>query len=222
VGPNITPDPVAGLGAWTFDDFVRAMRKGRDPSGRPYYPAFPYPSFTGITDEDLRDLWAWLQALPADPRANEPHELRSIYGVRGLLRFWKITGFQAGPWEPDPLDPLDPGAYLAEAVGHCGECHTPRGPLGGLRASRHLSGSNEPPEGGPNLTPHEDGLGDWSARDIDSFLRDGETPEGDVVGGAMRQLIMDGTRRLSKEERKALVDWLRAQDPLPAHRAGGG
>ena len=124
-GPNITPDPEAGIGKWTEADFVRAMRHGERPDGANYFPAFPYPSFTRISDADLRDLWAYLRSLPPAKRASQPHELRFPPG----------SGANA-PAAP----PTARGEYLVQALGHCGECHTPRSFLGGPRRDRALAG----------------------------------------------------------------------------------
>ena len=96
-GPNITPHPQAGIGRWTEADFVRAMREGRRPDGANYYPAFPYTSFTLITDSDLRDLWAYLRALAPSDRKSEPHELGFLYRWRFLLTFWKWLFWTADP-----------------------------------------------------------------------------------------------------------------------------
>lgn len=208
VGSNLTPDREHGIGAWTLDDFERALRKGRSPEGRPYYPAFPYPAFHGITDADLEDLWAFLQTVPASARPEEPHRLRGLNGWRFLLRFWKLTGFRRLP------DELDRGAYLGLVLGHCGGCHTPRGGLGVPKEHRALSGTDDPPEPGPNITPSADGIGEWTAGELASFLEDGMAPDGDVSGGEMRRLVLTGTSLLSEEDRRALAEWVLAHPPL--------
>src|SRR6186997_106920 len=95
-GPNITPHAEAGIGKWSEADFIRAMREGRRPDGAHYFPAFPYPSFTGITDADLRDLWAYLRSLPPGKRASQPHELRFPFGWRALVAGWKWLYFTPG------------------------------------------------------------------------------------------------------------------------------
>src|SRR5262249_24506840 len=131
-GPNITPHPEHGIGRWTEGDFVRAMRKGERPDGSNYFPAFPYPSFTGMTDQDVRDLWAYLRTLPPSDRPSKAHDLRFPYSWRPLVSVWKMLFFTAGPLASDPgLDAVqNRGRYLVQALGHCGECHTPRNFLG--------------------------------------------------------------------------------------------
>src|SRR6476661_703513 len=122
-GPNITPDPKAGIGSWSEADFVRAMRRGERPDGANYFPVFPYPSFTKITDADLRDLWAYLRSLPPSSSASQPHDLGFLYRWRPLVTLWKWFFFTAGPMVSDPrLTPaIDRGKYLVQALGHCGE-----------------------------------------------------------------------------------------------------
>lgn len=208
-GPNITPDPDQGIGRWTWADFVAAMRRGRSPQGRHYYPAFPYGSYTGMSDRDLVDLWAWLRALPADDRPDQPHEL-TRYRRRGALAFWKLLELKKGPLRArgDLDEELNRGRYLVQAVGHCGECHTPRSGIGGLKQRHALAGSETEPEPGPNITPHEDALGHWSLEDWLTFLELGMLPDGDLVGGEMLRLVERGTARITARDRRAIARWM--------------
>ncbi|MBI4191541.1 MAG: c-type cytochrome [Betaproteobacteria bacterium] len=154
-GPNITPDPQAGIGRWSEADFVRAMRLGEKPDGSNYFPAFPYPSFTKISDGDLRDLWAFLRTLAPSSRANQAHDLRFPFGWRLLVAPWKRLFFTPGAFVEDKqrAPVLNRGAYLVEALGHCGECHTPRNILGGQKQGRFLAGGKGPQDKRvPNLT----------------------------------------------------------------------
>lgn len=216
-GSNLTPDPETGLGDWTFEDFERAMRRGKSPEGRPYYPAFPYPSFTLVDDRDLEDLWAWLRTLEPVRREVPDHEVRPAY--RGAFRvgLWRWFGFRRGPWEDDPDHDAawNRGAYLVEGLGHCGECHTPRTGIGVPRRRWHLAGTDLPPEPGPNLTPHEDALADWSVGDWTDFLDLGMLPDGDFVGGEMARVVDEGTAVLSDEDRAAIATYLRSLTPRP-------
>lgn len=211
-GSNLTPDRDHGLGAWTYDDFERAMRHGIGPDGTRYWPAFPYTSFQRLTDDDLADLWAYLQTLPASDRPEIPHERQA----RWQLRIWRPLAFrQRGVFEPDAdrSEVANRGAYLTEAVAHCGECHTPRGGLGGLKHRAFLAGSDAEPEGGPNLTPHEDALGAWTHSDWTLFLESGMTPEGDFVGGQMGRVVREGTAKLSEADRAAMATFLMGIPP---------
>lgn len=216
-GPNITPDPDLGIGEWTEADLHTALREGKSPSGKTYYPSFPYPAFTKLTDDDIADLYAFLRTVEPATRPNRPHELHRPYRGRDVLGPWRMLAFRPGAWQPDPErdDALDRGGYLVEAVGHCGECHTPRDAIGKPRNGRALAGNSDPPEPAPNITPHDDALGDWSEQDWILFLQTGMTPEGDFVGGVMRDVVEKGTALLSEADRAAIATWMRAVTPRP-------
>jgi mono/diheme cytochrome c family protein len=215
-GPNITPHPQAGLGKWAEADFVRAMRHGRRPDGANYFPAFPYPSFTKIDDRDLRDLWAYLRTLAPSTRASQPHDLGFPFGWRFLVTVWKWFFFTPGPYVPAPgiSDIVNRGAYLVQALGHCGECHTPRNFLGAPKRGRFLAGGKGP-EGKdvPNLTPA--GLKKWRDSDFQDFLVSGITADGDVPAEAMGEVIRNTTSQLTPQDLAALIAYLRSLPPLP-------
>jgi len=216
-GPNITPHPQAGIGRWTEADFIRAMRHGTRPDGANYFPAFPYPSFTLIVDRDLRDLWAYLRSLPPSPRASQAHDLKFPFGFRFAVTFWKWLFFSPGPFTDSPgaSKVVNRGAYLVQALGHCGECHTPRNFLGGPKRSRFLAGGKGP-EGKdvPNLTPTRLKK-KWGDSDLKDFLVTGVTAEGDVPAEAMGEVIRNSTSQLAPEDLAALVAYLRSLPPLP-------
>ncbi len=215
-GPNITPDPQAGIGRWTEADFIRAMRHGERPDGVNYLPVFPYPSFTRISDSDLRDLWAYLRTLPPSSRANQAHEPRFPFGWRLLVTPWKWLFFTPGAalTAPGAASIVARGAYLVQALGHCGECHTPRNFLGGPKRDRFLAGGKGPDgKRTPNLTPSR--LKKWDDRDLKDFLETGLTPDGDVAAEAMGEVIRNTTSRLTTEDLAALIAYLRSLPPLP-------
>jgi mono/diheme cytochrome c family protein len=215
-GPNITPHPQAGIGRWTEADFMRAMRRGERPDGANYFPAFPYPSFTRIADDDLRDLWAYLRSLPPSSRVNHPHELGFPYGWRPLVTLWKWFFFTAGPMVTDKqLTPVvSRGKYLVQALGHCGECHTPRNFLGGLKTDRFLAGGRTADnKKAPNLTPTR--LKTWSDAEFKNFLLTGETPDGDAASETMDEVIRNTTSQLTPDDLQALIAYLRSVPPLP-------
>jgi mono/diheme cytochrome c family protein len=215
-GPNITPHPTAGIGRWTEADFVRAMRQGVRPDGANYYPAFPYPSYTKISDADLRDLWAYLRTLPHSDRASKPHELGVLYRWRLPVSAWKWLYFTPGPFAPDPKASatVNRGAYLVEALGHCGECHTPRNALGGPKRDRYLAGGKGPEgKGVPNLTPTR--LKKWSDGELKEFFTVGLTPDGDVPAAAMAEVIDNTTSKLTPDDLGALIAYLRSLPALP-------
>jgi len=222
-GPNITPDPQHGIGAWSFADFARAVRTGTAPDGAAYYPAFPYTSFTGMSDADLSDLWAYLRSVPPVARADTAHALTFPFGWRWLNHVWQLLyfapkRFEAGapPGGVADEDAWRRGAYLVNALDHCGECHTPRGALGAMRRDHFLAGNPAGPEGKPvpNITPHpKRGIGGWSADDIAAYLKIGMNPDGDFAGGAMAEVIEYTTSKLTDEDRAAIATYLRSLPP---------
>ena len=217
--PNITPDRNHGLGGWSQADFRQAVKHGRAPSGAAYYPAFPYPSYRAMTDADLADLWAYLRTVPAIDQADKPHDLAFPFNLRMAATAWRALFFEAADFVPDPERDAawNRGAYLVRHLGHCGECHSPRGRLGAVDPDRALSGNRSGPEGKkvPNVTPHADqGIGGWSETDMTFFLKTGILPDGDVAGGAMEDVIRDSTAHLSDEDRRAIAAYLRSLAPL--------
>jgi mono/diheme cytochrome c family protein len=211
-GPNITPDPVHGIGAWTADDFVRAMRYGVRPDGQHYFPAFPYRAFVGMTDGDLGDLWAYLRSVAPDARASTPHTLRFPFSLRPGILAWKLLYASGAPMADGRAEgPAARGAYLVEALGHCAECHTPRDALGGRRAGAAYAGAHTGAGKAPNITPSA--LGKWTDADLKEYLSSGMTPDGDFAGGEMAEVIRDSTSRLTADDLAAVVAYLRT---LPA------
>lgn len=217
-GPNITPHPGAGLGRWSEADFVRAMRLGERPDGAHYFPSFPYASFTKITDSDLRDLWAYLRTIAPNSRANQAHDLRPPFSLRVLVANWKRLFFTPGPLAVNSsrTPVVNRGAYLVEALGHCGECHTPRNLLGGPIRERLLAGTKNGPDGkggASNLTPTR--LKQWSDGELRDFLQTGLTPDGDVASETMGEVIRNTTGQLTPDDLAAMIAYLRALPSLP-------
>jgi mono/diheme cytochrome c family protein len=224
--PNITPDPAAGIGGWSALDFVNAMKRGVSPDGRHYYPAFPYTSYARMSLPDLLDLKAWLDTVAPASRMVAEHELRFPWNIRRGVGLWKRLYLDDRPVVPLPQAGARPdarlerGRYLVEAVGHCGECHTPRDAFGGLDLERWLAGGpglEVGPDGGgkvPNITPHEDGLAGWSERDLVRYFKSGFTPDYDMVGGAMVK-VQENLARLSDSDRAAIAAYLKAVPAAP-------
>lgn len=217
--PNITPHPVNGIGKWSEANFIRAMRKGLSPDGSHYFPVFPYPSFTGITDADLKDLKAYLFSLKPQNRPNKEHDIDFPFGWRFLQTFWRLLSFTEGPYKPDPghSDKWNRGAYLVNALTHCAECHTPRTSLGGLKTDMWMAGLADGPEGelAPNITPDsETGIGDWSPGDLATYLEMGQDPDGDFAGSLMAEVIEHGTSNLTASDIAAIAEYLRSLPPI--------
>jgi mono/diheme cytochrome c family protein len=215
-GPNITPDPQAGIGRWSEADFMRAMRHGERPDKSNYFPAFPYPSFTKISDDDIHALWSYLRTLAPSQQPSRPHELNFPFGYRFSVTVWKLLFFRSGAYLADPKAnaTVNRGAYLAQALGHCGECHTPRNFMGGPKLARAFAGGKGP-EGKSvaNLTPT--GLKKWDDKELQEFLLSGLSPDGDVAAEAMGEVVTNTTSKLTATDLAALMAYLRSLVPLP-------
>lgn len=218
---NITPDRDTGIGAWSDEDFVRAMREGLAPDGSHYFPVFPYGSFAGMTTADLLDIKAWLFAQPAVRQVNKPHDVWPPFGWRWPVGIWKRMSLPLPRPELPAAVVDDPqvrrGEYLVNAVAHCSECHTPRNLAGGLKAGRFLAGSADGPEGelAPNITPHAaTGIGDWSDADLRWLMQTGFLPDGDDVQGLMAELIEHGYSKLTPADMNAIAAYLQVIPPV--------
>ena len=218
--PNITPDLETGIGQWSDAQFLNALREGVRPDGSNYFPVFPYPSFTKITDEDARAIKAYLFTQPAVKQSNRAHDVAFPFSWRFLQNGWKLLFFSPGPFRPAPErgEAYNRGAYLVTALAHCSECHTPRNWFGATQPSRFLAGTAHGPDGKavPNITPDsETGIGKWSDDDIVTLLKDGQTPDFDFVGGAMAEVVKN-TAQLTNADRHAIAVFLQS---VPAVRS---
>jgi mono/diheme cytochrome c family protein len=219
VTPNISADRKTGIGSWGEQDFARALRDGVSPRGEHYYPAFPYTSYTRLSDQDIRALYVYLQSRPAVRRSNASHELPWYLRWRPLPAIWKWLFFTPGAYAPQiGKDPVwNRGAYLVQAAAHCNECHTPRNLLGGFKSGFYLAGNPDGPDGAvvPNITPDKKtGIGRWSEGDLVQYLENGMTPDGDFAGDAMAELIRYGLKYLTHEDRTAIAKYVRALPPI--------
>lgn len=220
--PNITPDLETGIGRWSDGQFLRALRDGVRPDGANYFPVFPYPSFTKITDADARAIKAYLFSLSAVRQANRMHDVSFPFSWRFLQNGWKWLFFSPGPFRPAPerSEEYNRGAYLVTALAHCGECHTPRNWFGATEPDRFLAGNPHGPDGKkvPNITPdRETGIGNWSEDNIIGVLTDGHTPDFDFVGGAMAEIVRN-TSRLDDADRRAIAVYLQSLPAIPAKK----
>jgi len=218
VVPNISTDEQHGIGAWSKEDFANAVLRGVSPDGAHFYPSFPYTSYARMSDQDLADLWAFMQTLPAVDNDPGPHKLGFPFNVRRGVGLWKLL--YAGEGWIEEIDGADEkllrGRYLVEGLGHCGECHTPRDFAGGLKRDMWLAGAPNPDGKGriPNITPGGT-IADWSETDIAYYLESGFTPDFDSVGGSMVD-VQENMAKLPAEDREAIAAYLKA---IPAHQS---
>jgi mono/diheme cytochrome c family protein len=222
---NITPDRQTGVGAWTDEQIITAIRLGRRPNGERLIPVHPYPVFNGMAEEDLRALVAYLRTVPPVNRPNTPKQITVPLFESVFLPTW-LAAFASKETPPPtaPTSGLARGEYLVRAVGHCGECHTPRGVTQATDNTRFLAGAPKGPDGDPvpNITPDKDTGLKWSEEQIAEFLGTGNKPDGDVAGGLMGEAIAGtsaGYRDLTKEDRLAIARYLKTIPPIK-HKVG--
>lgn len=196
--PNITPDAETGIGGWTGRDFLLAVKHGRSPRGGFYWPAFPYRSYQHMTDQDVLDIGAYLMSLP--PLRNEvPDHALPGWQFSWMMAGWnKLANLLEGKPQPVADDPqVQRGAYLARALGHCGECHTPRNSLGMMQYDQEFKGSDIV---ATDISPA--GLSEWTPDDFLSLLQIGMTASFDYVGGEMADVV-EHTSQLTEEDQAA-------------------
>lgn len=208
IAPNISPDPVLGIGGWSDAQIISAAQHGVTPDGSHLYPAFPYASYNKASLQDMVDLVAFWRTLPASDSPSQPHQVGFPFSIRRAVGMWKLLFDSSdfvvqGDLTPDQIR----GRYLVEALGHCAECHTPRNVLGGLSRGAWLAGAPNPSGDGriPNITPG--GL-TWTEAQIAEYLKSGFTPEFDTAGGAMAEVVKN-TGQLSDADRAAIAAYLK-------------
>lgn len=205
--PNISPDPVAGIGGWTLLQFATAVTQGVSPQGQHLYPVLPYAAYNKMQPQDVADLKAFMDELPASNVASLPHEVGFPFNIRRSLGIWKLL-FVSTEWViTGALSPQQArGRYIVEAQAHCGECHTPRNLLGGLERDKWLGGAPLPDGKGkvPNITPAKL---KWSQKEIVAYLTTGFKPNFDSVAGPMAHVV-DSMAHLPESDRQAVVAYL--------------
>ncbi|WP_026758732.1 c-type cytochrome [Sediminimonas qiaohouensis] len=218
VPPNITPDPQHGIGNWSRGEFARALRQGVAPDGTPYYPAFPHAYYAGLGDTDIADLWAAFQTVAPVSAPAPASDIAFPFNQRWGLWLWRAVFRQPARNAPAPdrSDTWNRGKWLVEGVAHCGACHTARNALGGRSLpDGHFAGSDALPGGdsAPAITPGALRENDWTASSLAAALSTGLMPDGDVFGGAMAEVVNQGTTWLSPADRRAMAAYLLNADP---------
>ena len=219
---NITPDPDTGIGAYTLQDFDRAVRQGIAKDGHRLYPAMPYPSYAKITDDDLKALYAFfMKEVPPVKQANKPSEITGVMSIRWPLAVWDWVFVEDGVYRANPAHDArwNRGAYLVEGLGHCGACHTPRGWAFQEKAldagnTAYLEGAELDAWYAPSLRGElRTGVGGWSQADLAAFLKTGHNEKG-VAFGSMLDVVNNSTPYLSDDDVNAIAAYLKS---LPAN-----
>ena len=213
--PNITPDKETGIGAWSADEFWRAMHEGRSRDGSFLYPAFPYTNYTKVTRADSDAIYAYIMSLAPVQQKSRPHEMGFPYNQRKLMAGWRALYFKPGEFKDDPNQSAEwnRGAYLVEGLGHCNACHATRNALGAITEDDDYSGGLIPVQNwyAPSLTSsRETGLGDWELPEIVELLRTGVS-ERSAVFGPMADVVKHSLQELSLADLKAMAAYLKAQ-----------
>lgn len=204
---NISPHPVEGIGSWSLAQFATALTQGASPTGEHYYPAFPYSSYRLMKPQDIANLFAHLRSLPESDAATRSHAVAFPFSLRRGVGIWKAIYMPEGFTVGGDLSPTeDRGRYLAEALGHCAECHTPRTALGGLDRSQWMEGAADPSGKGriPGITRKHL---DWSQADLEAYFETGFTPEYDTAGGDMADVVRN-LAQLPAADRQALAAYV--------------
>jgi mono/diheme cytochrome c family protein len=209
VAPNISSDPVAGIGGWDDQDIANAVLRGLSPAGQHYYPVFPYGAYNKMTPQDTADLIAYLRTLPASDVPNQTNDVGFPFSIRRLNGGWKRVAM-VDDWvmQSPPTPEIERGRYLVEALGHCAECHTPRNAIGGLDTGAWMMGAPFPVGEGrvPGIAPS---VLLWSADEIADYLESGFTPDFDSAGGEMAAVV-ENTAQLTDSDRMAIAQYLKA------------
>lgn len=210
--PNITPDKETGIGNWTDADFLNAVHKGIAPDGSRLYPAFPYPSYTLLTDDDALAIKAYLFSLKPVRQETPENTLAFPFNQRWGMMFWSLFYNSDERYRPNPNQSAEwnRGAYLAEALGHCGECHTPRNLLQAVDNKKKFAGAVTAGWRAYNITQDKGtGIGSWDLETTANFLAHGHVEGFGTASGPMGEAIDMSLRHMAPEDIKALVVYLK-------------
>ncbi|WP_049621210.1 cytochrome c [Frateuria defendens] len=213
---NITADKATGIGDWSDEDFVRALHAGVRKDGKPLYPAFPYTSYTALSRDDILAIKAYLFSLPPAHAPARANALGFPYNQRWALSFWNVLFLKKARFEPveGKSAAWNRGAYLATALGHCEECHTPRNALFAVKRSQALSGEVLQGWKAYNITADKTyGIGGWTDRQLADYLSTGHAAGRGTASGPMGEVVQNSLQYLTPEDIGALVAYLRAVEP---------
>jgi mono/diheme cytochrome c family protein len=215
---NITPDRDTGIGSYTFTDFARAMRLGVRPDGARLYPAMPYTAYAKLSDEDLQDLFAHLQKDVAPVSQTPPaNTVGWPLNMRWPMAFWNVAFLDSAHFTPDPSKDTqwNRGAYIVEALEHCGECHTPRHLTQNLDNSQKFSGAVLQGWKAYNITSNkQSGVGGWNDESLASYLSTGHADGHSSASGPMAEAVDNSLRYATTDDIHAIVAYLRTIGPI--------
>lgn len=220
---NITPDLETGIGHYSLDNFAKVMREGVTDDGEHLYPAMPYPSYAKLSQEDIVALYAFfMQSVKPVHNPNQDAKLSGLFGNRSLMAIWNVFYLKRGEYVADSKKngSWNRGAYLVQALGHCGDCHTPRGIAGQMKAEsekrpRHylVGATLENWHASPLTGDTTTGLGRWSKDDIVEYLKTGRTARV-AASGIMVGVVGKSTQYLTDQDLMAIAEYLKSVPPL--------
>lgn len=213
---NITADKETGIGNYSDDDFVRALHDGIRRDAKRLYPAFPYTSYSQLSRDDVLAIKAYLSSQPAVKQAAPKPDLMFPFNQRWAMGFWNAVFFKAGRFQPAPEKSAEwnSGAYLAIALAHCAECHTPRNIGFALDHRNELSGAVVNGWRAPNITSDPvHGIGGWTDADLYRYLRSGHAAGRGSAAGPMGEAVENSLQYLSRKDIQALMTYLRTVPP---------
>lgn len=213
---NITADKETGIGRWSDDDFVRALHEGIRNDGKRLYPAFPYTSYTGLSRSDALAIKAYLFSLPPVHQETPQPALGFPFNQRWAMGFWNAAFFKSERFASDPgrSAQWNQGAYLATALGHCNECHTPRNLGFAVDHGQELAGTMLEGWRAVNITSDAQfGIGTWSDAEVVSYLVDGHADGRGSAAGPMGEAVENSLQYLDPDDARALVAYLRTIAP---------
>ena len=211
---NITPDRDTGIGNYSLTDFARAVRLGVRPDSTRLYPAMPYTAYAKMSDEDLQDLFAYLQKDITSVSQTAPaNTLEWPFDIRWPMAFWNVVFLDGSHFTPDASKDAqwNRGAYVVEALEHCGECHTPRHVTQNLDNSQKFAGAVLQGWKAYNITASkQSGVGGWSDAELASYLSKGHADGHSSASGPMAEAVADSLRYASSDDIHAIVAYLRS------------
>jgi mono/diheme cytochrome c family protein len=215
--PNITADIETGIGSWTDADFLKALHQGVAKGGVPLYPAFPYAAYTYLTDDDVLAIKSYLFSLPAVKNAAPKNELKFPFNQRSLMKIWAVLYDPNTRFEPntDRSPEWNRGAYLVEALGHCGDCHTPRTPFQSLDNRHKFAGGESEGWRAYNLSSDKDsGIGTWSQQDLVRYLTTGHSMDRGSAFGPMAEAVHLSFAKMTPSDITAIAEYVRTVPPV--------
>ncbi len=218
-GPNITPDTKTGIGSWTRADFEKALRLGRSKDGSYLYPAMPYENYTKMSAADLTALWAYMRSLPPVNNTPPKDTMAFPFNIRTGIAVWQGVYFKPGPFVPDAHQNAqwNRGAYVVQAMGHCGQCHTPRNVAQAMEMQHFLGGAKIEGWYAPDISGDaQSDLRKWSVTQLANFLKTGVTSNNSTAVGPMQEAVHDSLHLMTDADLQAVAVYLKNQPATQA------